>query len=729
MSDGAAIQADRYKVDRGESGCKIVTPFKGGYPIIENPPAPLASSSFPSPPIPGRYMEIAHLRASLILALKKHIFQRTGSKRKAIKEFVKKFNDGSLLPNIHEELGDISVQTLYRFKKKYEESGIDSLIPRYGGAGKSKITDHEKQFLLNFLLHQNKPKISDAIRQCKRYLGNYSTTNSTTLRHYYKNFRKRFYDVDTLEREGEKAWNDKVAPYQDRDPMLLSVGEVLIGDGHKLNLNVLDPLTGKKKRATLVLFWDWKSAYPVGWEVMFSENVQCITTALRNAILCLGKIPSHVYIDNGRAFLAKIFTQSIIIEDTEIPGMFDRLGIERHCSLKYHGQSKPIERFFGVLNDRFEKRMRCYTGRSIEDKPAYLLRNEPRAKALYDEWIPTTDEVSEIMFQWREEYIDEILPSRKGLTARQMFEDGKGTGLDPQALYFLMMAVEVKSIRRNRFTFAGIDWTGPCLYGYKDKILIRYSLSDFSQIYVFDSKNQFMGIVTQAGKADPINDWQAAKKIIKERAAFKRQTKRLADYIEAEEAKKPREKFISAFGDDDDQIHCDLMPKNPDEYAVIVEPDRSPLSRPAGPLFDEYYLQYDWYKKIEKKFPGRFNEADWCRITDYEETFQWEKYYSGDNQECYKEEEIWKDLEHKMSLDLEISKKLWLKNWLENEYKKYLRLMEQKSLTLGDRDFIQNFRKTSPLYKGMRFYDDKELDARVKHERYLRNESQECSEI
>ena len=58
-----------------------------------------------------------------------------------------------------------------------------------------------------------------------------------------------------------------------------------------------------------------------------------------------------------------------------------------------------------------------------------------------------------------------------------------------------MMKAEVKGVRRNRLTFEGFDWTGDCLYGLKRKVIVRYSLSDRRQIYVFDLKDQFLGVV------------------------------------------------------------------------------------------------------------------------------------------------------------------------------------------------------------------------------------------
>ena len=95
--------------------------------------------------------------------------------------------------------------------------------------------------------------------------------------------------------------------YIERDISKLEVGDVLIADGHTLNFQVINPFTGKPTRATLVGFLDWKSTALVGYEIMMSENTQCIASALRNAIINLGMIPKVVYQDNGKAFKAKYF--------------------------------------------------------------------------------------------------------------------------------------------------------------------------------------------------------------------------------------------------------------------------------------------------------------------------------------------------------------------------------------------------------------------------------------
>ena len=115
-------------------------------------------------------------------------------------------------------------------------------------------------------------------------------------------------------REGEKALNDKVEPYIERDLSKIEVGDVLVADGHVLNFEVINPFTGKPTRATLVGFLDWKSTALVGYEIMMSENTQCIASALRNAILNLGKIPKIVYQDNAERLRLNIFSIVILMK-------------------------------------------------------------------------------------------------------------------------------------------------------------------------------------------------------------------------------------------------------------------------------------------------------------------------------------------------------------------------------------------------------------------------------
>lgn len=85
-----------------------------------------------------------------------------------------------------------------------------------------------------------------------------------------------------------------------------------------------------------------------------SENTQCIASALRNAILNLGRIPKVVYQDNGRAFRAKYF-QNCNFDEAGFNGVYANLGIKSVFAKVRNAKAKPIERFFLEFQEEFEK--------------------------------------------------------------------------------------------------------------------------------------------------------------------------------------------------------------------------------------------------------------------------------------------------------------------------------------------------------------------------------------
>ena len=53
------------------------------------------------------------------------------------------------------------------------------------------------------------------------------------------------------------------------------------------------------------------------------ENTQNIASALRNAILNLGRIPKFVYLDNGKAFRGKYFLGSADFNEVGLKGIYE----------------------------------------------------------------------------------------------------------------------------------------------------------------------------------------------------------------------------------------------------------------------------------------------------------------------------------------------------------------------------------------------------------------------
>jgi putative transposase len=224
-----------------------------------------------------------------------------------------------------------------------------------------------------------------------------------TFRRYAKWYKSANYDKWVLAREGAKALKDKVEPYIVRDISVLEPGQVLIADGHTLNFQVINPFTGKPCRATLLGFLDWKSGGLVGYDIMLEECTQSISSALRNAILHMDYIPSFVYQDNGRAFKSKFFNGDTKFEELGFTGIYEKLGIKPVYATPYNARAKVIERFFLDFQESFEKLIPSYIGTSIENKPAYMKRNEKLHRAIHEQkqsFIPTIEQALSLVREW-----------------------------------------------------------------------------------------------------------------------------------------------------------------------------------------------------------------------------------------------------------------------------------------------------------------------------------------
>jgi putative transposase len=475
------------------------------------------------------------------------------SKVEAAKIYIKGYNTGSFLPNVFAAIGKTSVKSVERQYKKYRDSAYDYavLAPKWGGSlGRSKVTDDEFNIMLSFALHPNKLKISEVVRLTKMKLkkeGIESPSCKDTLRRAIVNWRKTNEDKWVFCREGEKALNDKCLPYLERDINVLDVGDVLVADGHVLNFLILNPFTGKPCRMSMVMWYDWASCMPVGWEIMPTENIQCVAAGLRRAIITLRKMPKIAYLDNGKAFKAKVFTdKNIDFEEAGFYGMFARLGVETIFAWPYNAQSKPVERFFGTFSE-LERLMPTYSGTSIETKPAHMLRNEKLHQKLHEKryggWVPTIDEANNIIAGWVNGYSARPHRGLKGLCPGEVLKSGQGKGgVDEVAIRYLMMSMEIKRIKQNGVSFMGRSYYDDALYGMRDRVTIKYDFEDLSKVFVYDLTGaRYICTAEALEKVHPMakllgtkDDMALVKEGIKRKKSAKKQTEKVArEWVES----------------------------------------------------------------------------------------------------------------------------------------------------------------------------------------------------
>ena len=391
---------------------------------------------------------------------------------------------GGAWPRLLAEYGpSLAWKSLERWKLNQKKAGSSlALADRRGVAqrGSSILTEEHHKIILGNVLNPNAPKIGECMEKIKQRCKAQGLLipSDATIRRFVKKFDAHCHDQFVFWRQGKKAWNDECVISIMRDWNSVEVGDIVIADGKVLNFETINPDTGRGCRMTLLLFYDGRSRSPLGWEIMATENIQCISVAFRRTCIMLGKIPRVVYLDNGRAFRAKFFKGSPEFEQAGFCGLYRDLGCEVIHAWAYHGQTKPIERFFETMHEA-EVFVPSYVGRDIAHKPARLKRNETLHRELYEALggrALTVEETHVVVARFFETYSNrpQYRTHLKGRTPAEVFEEGRGSGVDLQKLTLLMMEKEIRTITKDGIQLHGRYYYDEALYSRRHPVLVRY---------------------------------------------------------------------------------------------------------------------------------------------------------------------------------------------------------------------------------------------------------------
>ena len=573
-------------------------------------------------------------RVDVVKALQ-NIRGKYKTKKEADSIFLDLYNSGMLLPKVYQFIGSISVGTLHRWLWAYEDcEDYRVLLPGYKYSKQNEyntiLTKDMKNIFIKFLMHPNKFSVGKAIKLTRHILekqGIEHIPSIQTFRRFAEHYKKNNYAQWILFREGEKAYHDKVEAYIERDVSVLNVGDVLIADGHVLNFQVINPFTGKPTRATLVGFLDWKSTALVGYEIMMTENTQCIASALRNAILNLGMIPKVVYQDNGKAFKAKYF-QSCDFDEEGFNGVYANLGIRSVFAKPYNARAKVIERFFLEFQEEFEKMMTSYIGTSIEDKPAWLKRGEKlhrdMHKKLTKNYIPTVQEAVKFIDCWLEFHNSKPCPNDRSMTIKECLNTVQNQDIDKNILNDLMMKTEARTINKHGITFLGMHYRSDVILGLRDKVYVRYSLFDLSKVQVYSIKGEFLCVAHRVQKVHPMANVLGTVKDMEEykqqyqrqQRQFKRAKKEFLKYH-------PSEKAEVLEIEQEPVLEIEEQPKTKRERK------QTPRERQMNvPMFNSNYEKYEWLMENGCTNP---EQRKW--LADYIRSDEYINIYGDENDE------------------------------------------------------------------------------------------------
>ena len=338
-------------------------------------------------------------------------------------------------------------------------------------------------------------------------------------------------DVVKLKREGAEALR-RAQPAQRRSVADMHALECVNIDGHKFDVFVRSPETGKPIRPIMVAIQDIYSRKVVAWRLSLTENAAAVRLVFADLFREFG-IPMACVLDNGRGFASKWITGGaksrfrFKIRDEDPTGLLTGLGIDIHWALPYRGQSKPIERAFRDMCDRIAKHPAmegAYTGNSPVAKPD----NYGSRAIEWDEFVAHVDNGVRD---------HNARPNRRGgvckgrsfdRTFAESYAIAPIKKADDAQLRMALLAADQKLVNRTTgeiALFGNRYWSTEIGALAGQKVTVRFDPDNLhSEIHVYDREGRFLGtapVIADTG----FSDSDAAKRSAKLTANVGKATK------------------------------------------------------------------------------------------------------------------------------------------------------------------------------------------------------------
>ena len=398
----------------------------------------------------------------------------------------------------------VSESILYRKWAAYRSNDMEGLLDGRGGwnRGASQIPAPIWDAFLYWWLDERKPTVS----LCYRNVISWTEEFHPELVHLIpqeRAFRRRI-DRDVADyiqimmRDGQKAFDDRCAPYIMRLYDQLEANDCWVADTHTLDIQ--STKDGTKHRLYLTAFLDIKSGVLTGWNISDSASMDSVRLALRHGILRFG-IPKVIYVDNGREYVNHQLggkghrRRKTDDPANDPPTIFKRLGIEMRNAIVRNADAKPIERTFRTVKEQFSKLFDGFCGGTILEKPENLKRKIKNGQ------LPCDYEVREVLADWIDgEFNCQPYGGRencfKGMSRIDVWNSNissirKATESDLNLL--LLCTTRKQKIKRNgvKILIGGQDiW----FYNMKEtlehlgeEIYVRYDPADFRAARIYDA--------------------------------------------------------------------------------------------------------------------------------------------------------------------------------------------------------------------------------------------------
>lgn len=408
----------------------------------------------------------------------------------------------------------LSEWQLRDWERRYKESGhsLESLIDRRGEhrSGTGTIPEEAWQYFLELILTPQGRSVQACWDKVNEIYPNIPGVRT---------FERRYADIPEpvkVKAEGNKDKFELLLPSLYRDYSGLHSNDIWCLDHHLSDVFV------RNKRGKVVRLWmscvmDVRSRKVMSMVIRDAyPNKTAIKQGLRIAIEKYG-LPKMIQTDNGKDYLSKD------LDPNEENSLLSLLGIEKMTALPYHGQAKPVERFFGTLENGFGKFCYGYAGNDAKKRPDYLRKlSEKLAK---DPNIQEIDDFIKACNNWIEDvYSDRIHGgnSMNGKTPNEVYVQEMGelrTFDNKQRLAAICGEREQRTVRHDCIELLGRTYRardGALVNYIGAKVTIVYMPENIDVIYVYDEKFRYIcnatAVVRTSFRTSTMEDYQEIRR-------------------------------------------------------------------------------------------------------------------------------------------------------------------------------------------------------------------------
>lgn len=387
-----------------------------------------------------------------------------------------------------------SIRTLKRWLS------ADDLAPKI--IQKSQKVPAWAPALMKLYGQPQKPSLAWCIEQLPKHLA--SSVDMPSY-HQANRFLKK---MGAVERQRGRILDREIKsilPFVRRDSSMMWPGDCYTADGHTYDAEVAHPRHGRPFRPELTSVLDIATRKCVGWSAGLAESTWAVLDAQRHAVETHG-ICALWYVDNGSGY-------TNAMQETEVIGFADRLGMTITHSLPYNSQARGVEeRSHQSIWVRSAKELPTYMGADMDQqakqKVFKITRKDIKAvgtSALLMSWIDFLKHCEDTVAAYNNrphrslpKIADPTSGKRRHQTPSEAWQSGLNEGWVPTLVtadeaedlfrpyvYATVVRGEIRLFNNRYFSHELEEWHG-------EKVRVGYDLHDGQRVWVRDQDGRLI---------------------------------------------------------------------------------------------------------------------------------------------------------------------------------------------------------------------------------------------